>query len=116
LIWDGGVLVLPNAVTGDSFGVADFTIPYTQDLLGVSEGRRLLFRDGRYGIRHPVMLTDGTIHLFLSEGDILIESGRIVVRRGGSQTDPRAQYLLLAGLVLLISILWARARSRLRRS
>ncbi|MFH1845233.1 MAG: hypothetical protein ABIF77_18760, partial [bacterium] len=80
LVWDGGAITLPDSVTPGTFGPADLTIPFSEELLGVSRGRRLLFTPGRFVIDHPLYLSDGIGHYFLAKGDILIENGRIVYR------------------------------------
>jgi hypothetical protein len=114
LVWPGGVLSIPDTLATGSFGVADLTLPHGATLTGISAGRRLLFTEGRYAIDRPLMLTDGVSHLFLTKGDVLIEEGRIVYRMKGAGADPRAQFLLLAGIILLTFVLIVRARSRLR--
>jgi hypothetical protein len=120
LTWDGGALVLPLAEPPERFGVDDLTVPYSAELVGVSQGRRMVFEPGRYRIEEPVLLTDGTRWLFLSAGEMTVEPALIQYRRefpGSGSTDrSRAQYLFLGALVILIAVLLLRVRSRLRES
>ena len=115
LVWSGGVITIPESLETAEFGVADLTLPFSRNLVGVSAGRRLVFADGRFLINQPLMLRDGANQIFLAKGDILIEEGRIVYRMRAAGTDPRAQYLLLAGIILMTVVLMVRVRSRLRR-
>ncbi|MFH1844411.1 MAG: hypothetical protein ABIF77_14525, partial [bacterium] len=78
-------------------------------------GRRLLFTPGRFVIDHPLYLSDGIGHYFLAKGDILIENGRIVYRMRERSANPQAQYIILAALIIMIVLLLARSRSRLRK-
>jgi len=115
LTWDGGVLTFPEDLSPGRFGLADLTVPYGAELVGVSAGTRLVFREGRFVVDQPLLLTDGSVRLFVERGEIVIESNRIVVRAAaGGADDARPQYLLLAGIVLLIFVLMVRVRSRLR--
>jgi len=115
LVWDGGAITLPDSVIPGTFGLDDITIPFSKDLLGVSHGRRLLFTPGRFVIDHPLYLSDGSCHCFLAKGDILIENGRIIYRMREGSTNPRSQYIILAAMIIMIVLLLARSRSRLRK-
>lgn len=115
LVWDGGSLFLPPGVECGSLGPTSLTLRYGVGLAGVADGRRLLFEPGRYPVDSPLLLTDGRFHLNVHRGEIVIAAGRIrYVDSAGA--DPRAQYLLLAGVALLTFIMLARTRARLRRS
>jgi hypothetical protein len=116
LTWDQGILVLAEEVEVTRFGELGLLVPYSADLAGVSDGKRLLFKLGRFRLAQSLLLTDNTLSLYVTAGELEIEDGRIVYRAKQRKTDPRAQYLLLAGIVLLISVLLVRARSRLRES
>jgi len=115
LVWDGGAFTLPDSLTTGTFGPDGITIPFSQDLLGVSHGRRLLFTPGRFVIDFPLYLSDGSWHCFLAKGDILIENGRIVYRMREGNANPRSQYIILAAMLIMIVLLLARSRSRLRK-
>ena len=114
LVWDSGILNLQAGQEMGRYGVADLTLPYSLDLTGISEGRLLIFEAGRYEINQPLLLADKGVQLFLTRGEIEIETDRLVYRQTQPPTDPRAQYMLIAGIVILITILMFRARSRLR--
>ncbi len=114
LVWDQGILNLDADVTTGRYGVADLTLPYGPDLSGVSGGQRLLFEEGVYTVDKPLLLAAGDLQLFVTRGELVIESDRIVYRQAASTRDPRAQYMVLAGMVILITILMMRVRSRLR--
>ena len=59
-------------------------------------------------------MVDEGVQIYLTRGEIEIESDRVVYRQTHAPSDPRAQYMLIAGIVILITILMIRARSRLR--
>jgi hypothetical protein len=111
LVWEQGAITVPEGLSPEEFGVADIAIPYSQQLTGVSAGRRLLFESGRYVIKQPLLMIDGANYYFFSAGEILLEEGRIVYRREDRREDPRASYLLLAAMVILVAVLLFRARS-----
>jgi hypothetical protein len=116
LSWRHGAAVLPAGAVPGTLGVAALTVPFTRSLGGISGGRRVVFQEGNYVLSAPVLLYEGGLQVFLTGGNLQIEPGRLVHRpSGGSSPPPRAQYLLLAGIVLVTAILLIRARSRLRR-
>jgi hypothetical protein len=114
LTWRDGTLVLPLEQPTGQFGVDDLTLPFDSGMMGISDGRRLLFREGRYPIDRPLLLADGSRWIFFSRGELVIEPGRIIYRQGPPPTNLKAQYLLLAGIVILITVLMVRIRRRLR--
>ena len=116
LVWDHGVLSVPDTLADLRIGRDGVAFPYLARLAGVSEGRQLVFDAGSYTIAEPLLLSDGVLQAYLSRGEITIESGRIVYRLTAEEAqDPRANYVFLAAIVLLIVILLARARTRVQR-
>jgi hypothetical protein len=116
LVWDDGVLSVPDTLADLRIGRDGVAFPYLTRLAGVSEGRQLVFDAGSYTIAEPLLLSDGVLQAYLSRGEITIESGRIVYRLAAEEAqDPRANYVFLAAIVLLSVILLARARTRVQR-
>jgi hypothetical protein len=115
LVWSSGMLSVPDSLQVTDFGVADLMVPYSPQLAGLSAGRRLLFTPGRYRVRGTTYLSDGRLDLILSAGELRIEAGRVVYSGAVADRRQRAQYLMLAGIVILVTTLMLRARSRLRR-
>ncbi len=116
LVWADGFMTLPSDVTPEHFGQASLLVPYGPNLAGISDGRHLRFVLGKYRVERPLLLTDGVVSLYVSYGELNIEDGRIVYQAVRRISNPKAQYLLLAGIVILITMLLLRIRSRLRRS
>jgi hypothetical protein len=116
LLWEGGVLFIPADLDTGTFGLADLTVPYGPELEGASAGRRLVFAAGRHRVDQPLLLADGRLTLILTRGVLEIGEGRIVYRRSAPLRDQRAQYLLLAGILLLTISLMVRLRRRLHAS
>jgi hypothetical protein len=111
LVWEDGVLTIPADLVPETFGPADLAIPCGPELAGGGHGGKLVFSGGNYRIHEPLLLTDGTVTLYATAGtlEILGERVRYVAPRR-SLKDPRASYILLAGLVLLTLVLLRRAR------
>ncbi len=120
LSWPGGFLALPRSAAVDSLGEQALAVFYSERLRGFSAGRRLLFQQGRFAIKQPLLLSDGVLQLFAARGELTIEPGRLVYRDRPEASPPdrfppRAQLTLLAGIVILIAVLLRLSRSRLRR-
>jgi hypothetical protein len=116
LLWEGGALFIPADLDTGTYGVADLTVPYGPELQGASEGRRLVFAPGRHRIEQTLLLADGRFSLVLTRGILEVGEGRIIYRRSARPRDQRAQYLLLAGILLLTVMLMMRLRRRLHGS
>ncbi len=112
LIWPSGVLSIPYDYPVDGFGAFDLAIPCGEVLGGVGEDGRLLMQDGQYRIREPVLLTDGTVYFFAEDGllEIVATRVRYFPPEIKDSSDPRASFVLLAGLLLLIGVLIRRSR------
>ncbi len=119
LVWESGQLILPDSMSLESFGADDLGISTTEDLQGSSGGGVLSFRDGRFAVDQPLLLTDGVISLYTADGELEIRGAQVryvppnVDKANDSRLpDPRAGFLFLAGIVLLIVVLMRRARLR----
>lgn len=117
LTWPGGLLVLPDSLEVESLRGVDLAIPCTSELAGLGDSGALVFEDGIFGVSEPLTLSDGRIRLFVSAGELEIKGQRIrytaPMPRG---RDPRAGYVFLAGMVLLVVVLLRRAAQRSRRA
>jgi len=114
LVWPDGVLTVPATLGLESFGPRDLAVAVGPDLSGTSGDGELQFADGRYRISAPLLLSDGVISLFAARGELEIVGERVRYlpphsRRGA---DPRAGYLFLAGMVVLVFVLLRLARRR----
>ena len=111
LVWDEGMLTIPGDLQPESFGPDDLAVPCGPELAGAGNAGRLVFRPGRYPVTEPVLLTDGTVTLYVAGGELEIVGQRVRYRPTGKKMeDIRASYILLAGLVLLTVVLLRRAR------
>jgi hypothetical protein len=111
LVWPAGALTVPVDLTAESFGPTDLAVPCGAQLAGASHGGRLVFEPGIYEVVSPLLLTDGTVTLYAAAGELEILGERILYRPPMKQgRDPRASFILLAGLVLLTLVLLRRAR------
>ena len=117
LIWETGMLSVPDTLPVEPFAAADLAVPVGPHLAGGGSQGRLLFRDGDYEIDEPVLLTDGVVSFQTSAGSLEIRGQRIRYRppTATDAVDPRANYLMLAGVLLLVVILLRRARRLTRR-
>jgi len=117
LVWPEGTLSLPDSVTLDDFGQQDAGLACGKDLSGVGASGYLVFRDGSFQISEPILLADGGFELHVSAGELTIRGDQIRYRRPQIQDKKtQANYLFLAGLVVLIVVLMRRARRHLRTS
>jgi hypothetical protein len=114
LAWPEGVLTVPDSVACEPFGTEGLAVPVLPDLAGVGAGGALAFRSGRYHIDDPLHLTDGRIAAYLAAGDLEIRDERVrYIRPPASRSpDPRAGFLLLAGMILLVVVSLRFARRR----
>lgn len=111
LVWDEGVLTVPDDMVFESYGPYDLGVPCGANLTGHGKGGRLVFASGTYPIDEPVRLTDGVVDFYAAAGELEIRNGRVRYSRDEArQKDPRASFIMLAGLVLLTVILLRRAR------
>jgi hypothetical protein len=111
LVWNEGVLTVPRGMDFETYGPHDLGVPCGAALAGNGRGGRLVFSEGTFPIDEPVRLTDGVLDFYAASGELEIRPGRVRYLRSASrQKDPRASFIMLAGLVLLTVILLRRAR------
>ena len=116
LVWAEGTLSLPDSVELDDYGRQDVGLACGPELSGVGSSGHLVFTDGLYLISEPVVLADGVLELHLAAGELVVRRNQIHYRRP-EIVDSRSQanYIFLAGLVVLIVVLMRRARKHLRK-
>lgn len=117
LSWPGGLLLAPRGALRLSGPDGAVGLACGDGLHGYAGGRHLLLAPGRFVVREPLVLTDGSWQLFLTRGELEIANDRLLVRAGrGAAGDPRAGLLLLLGLLIVVFVLTARGRALARRS
>lgn len=116
LVWSQGVLSLPDSVRPEPFAFHDVGVVCGPQLAGVGASGRLMLDDGIYAVSEPILLADGVLELHVSGGELEIRGDQIRYRRdvAPSADRQRANYLMVAGLLLLILVLLRRARRRTR--
>ena len=117
LNWSNGLLTLPDTLVLESFGESDLAVPVTGQLSGAGASGQLEWREGTFTISEPVMISDGSVGLLVSKGELEILGTRIRYRlpekeSPGTNADPRASFFMLAGVMLLIAVLMRRARKK----
>lgn len=111
LVWDEGVLSVPADMVFETYGPHDLGAPCGASLAGNGRGGRLVFEPGTFTIDEPIRLTDGVLDFYAAAGELEIREGRVrYVRTTTRQKDPRASFVMLAGMVLLTVVLLRRAR------
>ncbi len=116
LVWSQGTLSLPDTIGLEPFGARDGGLTCRAELSGVGSSGRLSFRDGIFKVSEPLLLADGILELHVSAGELEIRGGQIRYRRHEvPQTNTRADYIFLAGLVVLILVLMRRVRRGARK-
>ncbi len=113
LVWPCGVINIPTDYPVEGFGPFDLAIPCTGVWGGVGNTGRLLMEDGQYRIDEPIFMTDGTVHFFADDGLLEIVASRVryfpsEIKK--DKTDPKASFILLVGLAILIAVLIRRSR------
>lgn len=117
LVWPEGTLSLPDSLELDEFGPHDAGIVCRAELSGVGGSGQLVFQDGVYQVSEPLLLADGVLELHVSAGELIVRGSQIRYRRPHSEDrKTRANFIFLAGMMVLIIVLLRRARSRLRKS
>lgn len=117
LVWPSGTLNLPLDLPVEEFSDLDLAIACSADLAGVGGGGNLVLRDGEYRISEPVLLSDGVVFLHLVAGRLEVLGERISYhppRQRASPADPKAGYIFLLGMVVLIAVLMRRARKKIK--
>jgi len=118
LTWRSGMLTIPDTLVLEPFSLHDLAIPVTADFSAAGAGGQLEWREGKYDITEPLMMTDGVVDLLVSKGELEILATRIRYRSPeltqDEKADPRASFLMLAGVLLLIGVLMRRARRKMK--
>ncbi len=114
LVWEQGLLTVPATLALEGFGPRDLAVAVGADLTGTSEGGELIFSDGRYRISAPLLLSDPNISFYAAAGELELVGERIryLPPRVGERADPRAGFVFLAGMVVLVVVLMRLARRR----
>lgn len=120
LTWRDGMLTLPDSLAVEEFSRFDLAIPVRAQFSGAGTSGKLEWREGTYDITEPLMITDGVISLLVDEGELEVLEQRVRYRAPSESTDktpndPRASFIMLAGILLLIGVLLRRARRTLNK-
>lgn len=120
LTWLDGMLTVPESLALETFAGRDLAVPVEAAFAGAGAGGKLQWQDGNFTISEPILLTDGTVQLLASGGELEIVGTRIRYRRPepqgtGGETDLRASLMMVAGIALLITVLLRRARRQMRK-
>ncbi len=117
LVWDGGVLSVPDTLAMDGFPNNNLGIPLRPGFAGSGAQGPLLLDDGVYSVSESLMMGDGIIQLMISDGELEIYGPRFRYTRPVTKPfddKTKANFLLIAGLLLLIAVLLRRSRMILR--
>jgi hypothetical protein len=118
LVWEGGVLSVPDTLAMDGFPNDNLGIPLRAGFSGAGQDGPLLLDDGIYSVNESLMMGDGVIQLMVSDGELEIFGPRFSYTRPQPTTvsdKTKANFLLIAGLLVLIAVLLRRARRILRK-
>ncbi len=109
LTWPNGSLVVPEAMELESLRGIDLLIPVGAELGGMGQSGRLLMQEGIYPVTELIHFSDGQIQLMADDGELEIKGQRVRYTAPEAHgTDPRAGYVFLAGMVLLVFVLLRR--------
>jgi len=112
LVWPEGVVVVPDSIPWLEAGQQGLAIPLSAPLEGAGAGGSLPLAAGRYDLDTPLYLGSGEVTAYLTGGVLEVAADELRYRRARPARDPRADYLLLAGLVLATGVLLHQARRR----
>ena len=117
LSWPGGLLLVARGAPRLAGPDGAIGLAYGGGWHGFTEGRHLLFSPGRFAVREPLLLTDGSLQVFICRGELEIADDRLIVRAtGASPTDGRAVVLLGLGMLVIVGVLTVRGRVLARRT
>jgi len=117
LAWPEGVVTVPDSLEWLDYGEA--SLAFTLDgsrLVGAMVEGIFAADPGRYDVDTPIQLSDGRITACLTAGEIEVKPGLIIYRRPHQGRDPRADFMIVGGLVLATAVLLHGVRRRTRRS
>ncbi len=118
LVWQGGVLTVPDTLVMDGFPNGNLGVPVREGFSGTGQDGPLMLGDGVYSVTESLMMGDGVIQLMVSDGELEIFGPRFRYSRPRfilPDDKTKANFLLIAGLLVLIAVLLRRARSILRK-
>jgi len=116
LSWPGGLLLVARGAPRLAGPDGAIGLAYGGGRHGFTGGRHLLFSPGRFAVREPLLLTDGSLRVFVSRGELEIADGRLVVRATGARpADGSAGRLLGLGMLVIVGVLTVRGRVLARR-
>lgn len=121
LTWLDGMLTVPDSLQLESFAEFDLAVPVSGQFSGAGASGKLAWQDGIFEISEPLMATDGAVQLLASRGELEIVGTRVRYRPPPasdekSPADPRASFIMLAGILLLIWVLLRRAKRKIKES
>lgn len=116
LSWSGGLLLVARGTSRLAGPDGAIGLAYGGGRRGFTGGRHLLFSPGRFTVREPLLLTDGSLQVFVSRGEIEIADDRLIIRaRGEGSAEGRAGLLLGLGMFVIVGVLTVRGRILARR-
>jgi len=118
LVWEGGVLSIPETLALDGFPNNNLGVPLEAGFSGTGQEGPLLLADGVFSVTESLMMGDGVVQLMISDGELEIFGPRFRYSRPREITadeKQKANFLLIAGLLVLIAVLLRRARKILRK-
>ncbi len=117
LSWSGGLLLVERGTLRLAGPDGAIGLAYGGGRYGFTGGRHLLFSPGRFTVREPLLLTDGSLQVFVSRGELEIADDRLIVRaRGAGPAEGRAGLLLGLGMLVIVGVLTVRGRVLARRA
>lgn len=117
LSWSGGLLLVARGTPRLAGSDGAIGLAYGGGRRGFTGGRHLLFSPGRFTVREPLLLTDGSLQVFVSRGELEIADDRLIVRaRDAGPAEGRAGLLLALGMLLIVGVLTVRGRALARRA
>lgn len=109
LTWEQGSLIVPDSLELGSMRDVDLLVPCTAELAGQGASGRLVFREGIFPVSEPLHLTDGTVDLYLTAGELEVRGQRIrYTAPRAERAHPQAGYVFLLGMVVLVFVLLRR--------
>lgn len=117
ITWETGAFLFSSDADIGTFGLNDLTVVYDVNLVGISNGRELVFQNGKYSFDTPLVITAKDFTLVACEGVLEIANGRIDLKIiSGNKKSSNSSFVLLAGMVIFIAILMNRSRKKLQSS
>jgi len=118
LTWRSGMLTIPETLELEPFSLNDLAVPVLASFSAAGASGNLEWQEGNYDISEPLMMTDGVVDFLVSKGELEILGTRIRYRAApeieDDKADPRASFLMVAGVLLLIGVLMRRARRKMK--